>query len=117
MDVIASCAFATKTNAIKEHNNQFIQNCRRIFDFKTTTALPALMFPKWLNRLIGVKTIVDHKSNDWIIDMTRHVVERRKGSPQKNNDFLQLLIDAEVDDKRTDVSNAVESHYILQGMD
>ena len=46
MDVIASCAFATKTNAIKEPNNQFIQNCRRIFHFKAYKVFPALIFPK-----------------------------------------------------------------------
>ena len=116
MDVIASCAFATQTNTAKDPNNEFTRMGRQIFDFKVIKAFPAFVFPRALNNLLNITTVLDHEANEWIVNLSKHIIERRRKSGEKNNDFLQLLIDASADDSETDDNhNELESHYIHQG--
>ena len=100
LDVITYCAFATKVNSIKDPYNPFILNCQNIFKMKTLKIIPAFAFPKWLNRILAIKTFLDEDSSDYIIEFFRNIIEKRKQIEVKNNDFLQLLIDAKVEDTK-----------------
>ena len=115
MDVIASCAFATQTNAAKDPNNKFTRMGRKVFHFKVIKTFSALVLPKAVNNFLNIKTVMDHQANEWIINLSKHMIERRRKSGEKRNDFLQLLIDASADDSKTD-DNEMESHYIDKGI-
>ena len=114
MDVIASCAFATQTNAAKDPNNEFTRMTRKILDYKLIKLFPAFLFPRALNKLLDIKTIFDPEANEWLVNLSKHIVERRRKSGEKNNDFLQLLMDASTDDKNKDDKHN-ELHFIDQG--
>ncbi|XP_054157216.1 cytochrome P450 3A56-like [Oppia nitens] len=123
MDVIASCAFATKTNAQKDPNNPFVVNGRAVFDFKAIKMIPAFLFPKFLNRLLGIRTNLNEKPNDYIFSLGRHMLDRRQKG-ERNNDFLQLLMNANADNNNNhnnnnkDVDKDVgESHHVNEGED
>ena len=117
MDVIASCAFATQTNSIKEPNNPFILNGRKFFDFQVFRILAAMIFPKFLNKLLNIQSMFDPEANEWIVNLAKHIIEKRRQTGEKNNDFVQLLIDAKAEDSnRDDTINGLQSHYINNGL-
>ena len=113
MDVIACCAFATKTNSLKDPNDPLIMNCRKLFDMKASKFIPAFVFPKWLNRIINVKSFFDEDANQYIINLSRHIIETRKQRGEKNNDFLQLLIDAKAEDKDKESNDTSNASFFL----
>jgi cytochrome P450 len=116
MDVIAKCAFATKTNAIKDPNNQFIVNGKKIFAFKATQFIPSLLFPLYLNKILNIKSALDESANQFFFELSRHVLKTRRNGDGKYNDFVQLLIEAEKNKVQTrDESDVNEAHYINEG--
>ena len=116
MDVIASCAFATNTNAGRDPDNEFLKNFRRMIDIIPIRAIAGFLFPKWLNNLIGLRILADPVATEWILTMLKHIIDKRRVSAEKNNDFLQLLIDAKADDKRADdMDSGLQSLYIVHG--
>ncbi|XP_054166760.1 cytochrome P450 3A14-like [Oppia nitens] len=120
MDVIATCAFATKTNAHKEPNNAFVINARKIFDFSFVRVLGLLVLPKQILELIDLKSASDESSNQFFIQLTKHVVKQRKDEPnshQKYNDFIQLLVDAHnnTGQQLPDENDVNEAHHVNDG--
>jgi cytochrome P450 len=116
MDVIAKCAFATKANAIKDPNNQFTVNGKKVFAFKAKQVIPALLFPTHLNKILNIKSIANESANQFFFDLTRHILKTRRNGDGKYNDFVQLLIDAEKNKEQTRDENDVnEAHYINEG--
>ncbi|CAG2118051.1 unnamed protein product, partial [Medioppia subpectinata] len=73
MDVIASCAFATQTNAQKDPNNKFVANGRKVFVFNAFKMIAAFVFPKWLNTLLNIRTQLVEPPNEFIFELTRHI--------------------------------------------
>ncbi|CAG2173908.1 unnamed protein product, partial [Oppiella nova] len=117
MDVIASCAFATKTNSQYDPNNPFVVNGRNVFVFRAIKLIPAFIFPKRINKLLGIRTHLGEEPNNWICDLASHMLEKRRNG-FKNNDFLQLLIDAKAGDQNNNKdANAdnLEAHHVNQG--
>ncbi|CAG2118654.1 unnamed protein product, partial [Medioppia subpectinata] len=72
LDVIASCAFATKINAQSEPNSEFVVNGRRVMDFNVWQMIPSFVFPKWLNRALGVRTQFVEEPSEYMFTMARH---------------------------------------------
>ena len=117
IDVIARCAFATETNALKEPNDQFVVNFRKLFSLSPFRVVPAFVFPKFVNKLLGINTIFNAEPNEWILSLSKHLIEKRRQSGEKNNDFLQLLVDAKEDDHKSgDISEGLESQYVNKGI-
>src|SRR5699024_8663445 len=56
-------------------------------------------FPRWILDLAKIDIIFNPTTFQWFIDFSRTVVRRRKQSGQKRADFVQLLIDASVDER------------------
>ncbi|CAG2172266.1 unnamed protein product [Oppiella nova] len=109
MDVIASCAFATKTNAYADPYNPF-----------TTKANNCLLFPFGkVNTGIYRRTLNTGASeSDFFIDISRSLIQKRKKNNEKHNDFLQLLMDAERSDGDIqEASDANEAHHVNEGKD
>jgi len=116
MDVIASCAFATKTNAQKDPNDQFIVNGKKIFNFKASKVIPALIFPKFLNNLLNIKSAIDESANQFFFNLTRHILKTRRNNKTKHDDLIQLLMNAEqTKEIIRDENDINEAHHINEG--
>lgn len=102
MDVFACCAFGTKTNSIKDPNNELIKFCRKIFNLKASKVIPAFVLPKLFNKLLNVKSFFDEDANRYIIGLCTHIIEKRRKSGGFNNDFLQLLMEAKIKNEKND---------------
>ena len=117
MDVIAGGAFAQKLNSLMDPNNIFLVKVRKFFIMSPWRFIPAFVFPKFLNNLLGIDSSFSAEANEFIVSLAKHMIEERKQSKDKYNDFLQLLIDANEDDhKKGDTTEGLESHFRNEGM-
>ena len=99
IDVIASTSFAVDTNSDQsEEMSPFVKHALEIFDISPLRILPLLMFPLWLNNLLGIKIAANYKSAIFFIELVYQVIKQRKANPNfRRNDLVQLLLDAKVD--------------------
>lgn len=99
LDVIARCAFGTKLNSHTDQTNEFVSKARTAFNVKVT--LPVILFfyicglfpiiMKLLKlRFFGSDTFIFFKN------VCLNMIEKRKLSSEKHQDFLQLMVDAQV---------------------
>ncbi|CAG2163113.1 unnamed protein product, partial [Oppiella nova] len=94
MDVIASCAFATKTNTYTDPNNPFTTRAHNIFHGPLWKMILMISLPTFIARIqIIRKLIMGSTNSDFFVDFSRSLVQQRKKNNEKHNDFLQLLMD------------------------
>ena len=118
LDVITCCAFATKTNSIKDPNNPLLQSCRRFFEWKAKDTFPAFVFPKWLNKALNIESMWDREGNEYVIRISRYIIEQRRQSGIKGNDFIQLLIDAKAGElTEEELDNENSNLFLSEGKD
>lgn len=120
MEVIGSCAFATKTNTIGNAESEFVQNAKNIFQIKVHKFLAGIILPKWVNKTFNNKAVFDEKLSQYFIDLSRHIINERKNSKDnknKYNDFLQLLINAERTVDYRDEEDKLDAHHVNEGDD
>ncbi|CAG2174542.1 unnamed protein product, partial [Oppiella nova] len=120
MDVIASCAFATKTNTYADPNNPFTSKAANLFNVPIWKGMLQLLLPSFIvNTDIYRRTLSPGVSDiDFFIDFTRSLVKQRKKNNEKHNDFLQLLMDVERSDGDIrEASDANEAHHVNEGKD
>ena len=117
MDVIARCAFATKINVHKELDSPFVVNARKVFNFNIFKLILAMALPSFLVKLLPFSSGSSAEARDFLLDSTRHIIESRRKSGQKSNDFVQLLIDADKGsgDVLPDENDNKESHHVNDG--
>ena len=119
MDVISMCAFGTKTNIHEELDNPFVVNARKVFNFNLLRIALTFILPnfilKYLNRLIWTNEA--QEALDFFVGTTKKILETRKTSDNKFNDFIQLMIEAETgpDDALRDDNDCTELHHVNQG--
>ncbi|CAG2168522.1 unnamed protein product [Oppiella nova] len=122
MDVIASCAFAAKTNTYADPNNPFTTNGANI------TNGPGSIYKRLLRRTLPTlivssniyrKLLGPRGSNAaFFVDFTRSLIKKRRDNNEKHNDFLQLLMDAErPEGDIREASDANEAHHVNEGKD
>lgn len=103
MDVIASCAFATDTNAHQDANNVFVRNAREMMTFNLARFLIISFIPLWLYRYLRqLKTPFFYMpSSDFFLKLCKHLISERqsarKQGTQQHTDMLQLMVNAEYD--------------------
>ncbi|CAG2119242.1 unnamed protein product [Medioppia subpectinata] len=122
MDVIASTAFATKTNPYSDPNNRFITTANGIFNQNPWKILLSTILPTFVINSRVYKSVMNVRTPDvmFFIDVIRSLIAERKKSGKKYNDFLQLLMDVERVDTTTgaaDASDAAEAHHLIEGVD
>ena len=110
MDVIAKCAFATKTNSHKDQNDPFVKNAKEIFNFKIWRLLLVEFFPKWFLQLVGISSFSSEAGFDFFAKTTKQIIRRRRENKEKHNDFLQLLMDAVKDDYDHEIANGINGN-------
>ncbi|CAG2167306.1 unnamed protein product, partial [Oppiella nova] len=115
MDVIATCAFATKTNAHNDLDSPFVLNARKVFNFNIIKILSLIVLPTFLvKRIFGGNK--DKTGVEFFLETTRQIISTRRQSKQKYNDFIQLLMDVEKDgDITRDEADIHESHHVNEG--
>ncbi|XP_054160973.1 uncharacterized protein LOC128959051 [Oppia nitens] len=119
LDVISTCAFATKFNVHKDtENNMFVKNAISSFNFNMTKQLAQLVFPKTIVKLLYITGLFKTVSADFFINSLRQILNDRRKSDKKYNDLFQLLIEAEKDDQNMRHENDInESHHVNEGAD
>ncbi|CAG2115653.1 unnamed protein product [Medioppia subpectinata] len=127
MNVIGRCAFATDANALKDTRSTFVRHAQGMTEFKFWKMLGLFVLPLPVKKLLGLKFAGNEESNQFFLNLTKQIVERRKreGNTGKvYNDFVQLLVDAEAksgadgaaeggpDEREGD---SVEAHHVNEG--
>ncbi|KAF8796822.1 Cytochrome P450 3A2 like protein [Argiope bruennichi] len=92
MDVIASSAFSTKIDSHNDPENKFVQMAKTVFNQELGFKLILFLVAPKLIKLLGVGVFATEASA-FFKDMTLKIIEERKRTGQKRNDFLQLLMD------------------------
>jgi cytochrome P450 family 6 len=116
MDVIATCAFATKINSHKQLDSPFVLNARKSFDFNMFKIVLATIIPRFVAKIIIGSS---SGSNDFFLDQVKKMIDNRKKSDKRFNDFLQLALDVqqgvERDVQDKDDNDADEAHHVNEG--
>lgn len=112
MDVTASSAFGTKINSHESPENPFVVHARNTFS--KNAALKTIAFfllPSFLRKLLGLY-FLDQNSIDFFRSVTLQVIEERRKTGQKGNDFLQLMMDAYKEE--LEAANKVEEFTVME---
>ncbi|XP_065080101.1 probable cytochrome P450 6a14 [Ochlerotatus camptorhynchus] len=92
-DVIASCAFGLKTNALKNEGSELMQRGDKIFkpDRWETIRMFTVLSYRDLSRKLGMRQL-PKDATDYFMDIIRGTVDHREKSNVIRQDFLQLLL-------------------------
>ncbi|KAK8764669.1 hypothetical protein V5799_032723 [Amblyomma americanum] len=94
LDVIASCAFGTKLDSHTDATNEFVTQARNAFSARMTwKVLLALLFPGVLKFLR--LTIARTGPAKYFNEVSQRIVRERREHGTRQEDFLQLMIDAQ----------------------
>ena len=114
MDVIASCAFGTNTNVHKDSNNLFMKNALQVFNPKLYRTIAQAILPTRVLMVLNMYSTIDEKVNNFFFDLTRQMIQQRKASKKKYNDFLELMISAQKTIyKNNESEDTTEAHHNL----
>ncbi|KAL9703501.1 hypothetical protein quinque_007019 [Culex quinquefasciatus] len=107
IDVIATCAFGLKVNSLKEPENEFYRQGRRIVNFSGFGFILKIasmrFFPK-LTTMLGID-VVDREQADYFTKLIRDTMSTREGQGIVRHDMIDLLIQA----KKNTLSHQEES--------
>ncbi|CAG2107870.1 unnamed protein product, partial [Medioppia subpectinata] len=129
MDVIASTAFATKTNPYFSANNPFVMKANRVmkivFSLITWQTFVAMILPTFLTKTPAWKRVAKGVQSNatFFIDVVQRLMSERKKSDKKRNDFMQLLMDVKREDNNntttttTGAGDAMSGHHVNEGID
>ncbi|KAI2802051.1 hypothetical protein BLOT_010243 [Blomia tropicalis] len=125
MDVIAKCAFATETDAqtTKAEENAFIKNSKALFSVNRLRMVAQMIVPKFIQRYCMDNNIRPFyvQEFDFFENITRHLIKERRMNPDKHQDMLQLMVNAEHNTEMLDktykeeLANAVDGHHVNSG--
>lgn len=103
IDIIGEIAFGITCNTLRNKNNDFYSMVKRIFKAKPIHMVQLLLTKGLSNpgNLMWLTT-ADKEVCTFFMNLVTEAVEYRKINNVKRNDFLQLLIDAQEDDKSND---------------
>ena len=98
IDSIASAAFATETNANDDRSteNTLVKYATSLSDVGKWRVLCALLMPRWINAIIGVKSFMNPTSFEYMRSLAEQMIKSRKSGGQRRADLLQQLIDSEI---------------------
>lgn len=118
LDAIASSVFATNLNSRNELDNLFVKYAREAFRVNPIKILLLIILPKFVFKLIGVNPgNNNYESEDFYVGVVRQILENRKKSEEKFNDYIQLLIDAEKSTTNDNEIDYSESHHVNEGQE
>ncbi|XP_054713938.1 cytochrome P450 3A2-like [Uloborus diversus] len=92
MDIIASSAFSTKLDSHNDPENKFVKAARDVFTRNLSWRIVLFFLFPQLMKWLGI-SIFSPKGMRFFQDVTLQIIEERKRTGKKRNDFLQLLMD------------------------
>lgn len=98
IDVIASTSFATNTdaNGDRSKKNPFIEHGLNLFKVNLLGMMRILLLPMFIRRYLS--KIRPQENFAFFRQLAKQVVKQRREGNVKRNDFVQLLMDAYVDE-------------------
>lgn len=99
MDVIASTAFAAKIESNIEQNNPFLVNATKFFKIKAYRYFAAFLLPQCILKHV-LKSQFDESTNQFFINISRHIIKTRRTHNIRHSDLIQLLMDAKIEDSQ-----------------
>ena len=113
MDVIAKCAFGTDINAHQDKYDPFVVNGLELFNVKNYKIILISLCPRFILKQLNINSFFNDENNEFFLNVARHIIKIRRGSNEKRNDFLQLLMDAKSSDTKDEGGKIdAESHYV-----
>ncbi|CAG0920704.1 unnamed protein product, partial [Notodromas monacha] len=92
MDVIASCAFGTKIDALDDPNNTFIVKIQKVFHApRMTTAFFFIRLFPWITKL-GVQ-VFPAEEVLFFANLVKDIIATRRKENQKRGDVLDVMIE------------------------
>ena len=118
MDAITTCCYGLKLERAGSANlktaatrNDFVRVALKLFDYNPLRFLAMAAIPKPILRFVGFE-LVPEKGGDPLAKVVTKMVDNRRNSPKKFDDYLQLLVDAKLDDKmELDDMDLKENHH------
>nr|WCO04824.1 cytochrome P450 monooxygenase [Bemisia tabaci] len=116
-DVIGSCAFGLNCNSIRDENSEFRRIGRLIFKPSKRIRIRNMLRslgPKLIT-LLRLKS-VHPEVEDFFMSVLKEAVKYRESSALKRNDFLQLLINIQAEEKKQMESNGCHQSVTSNGV-
>lgn len=105
MDAITTCCYGIKlqregSNSLKgaASRNGFIRDAMKVFEFRIIRMLALTSVPKPILKLLRVEQ-APMSDFEPLLNKVKHILDSRRKSTKKLDDYLQLLLDAKLDDK------------------
>ncbi|XP_074641107.1 cytochrome P450 3A29-like [Tubulanus polymorphus] len=114
LDIIGTTAFGIEISSSSQENKDFLYHCKKIFSrvnprekrplgflliFTFATLFPELnAIWKPINELY--KKLNPKEGFQWILEKAGEMIEYRNSSKEQSNDFIQLMLNAVVDDSQ-----------------
>uniref|UniRef100_T1K707 Cytochrome P450 n=1 Tax=Tetranychus urticae TaxID=32264 RepID=T1K707_TETUR len=95
LDVITKCFFATSFDVYNSSDDEVLRHFVKAFEPNWIKIVFLVTAPKWFLRMIKMSG-GSAESLNYLKQLALPIIEQRKKGNNKGNDFLQLLIDAEV---------------------
>lgn len=118
MDAITTCCYGIKlqregSNSLKgaASRNGFIRDAMKVFEFRIFRMLLLTSIPKPIVRLLKIEQA---PMSDYLplINKVKHLIDSRRKSTKKLDDYLQLLLDAKLDDEmELNEMDSEENHH------
>ncbi|KAM7313311.1 cytochrome P450 3A24 [Ixodes scapularis] len=116
LDVIARCAFATRLDSHSDETNEFVTKARQAFSGKVTLPLLLLfLFPR-IFKLLGMRAFNSDILN-YFKNICLKIIENRKEKKSRQEDFLQLMMDAQDGKVTATAENASSTDEKLFNLD
>jgi len=118
MDAIATCCYGLKlersgSKDIKSaaSRNRFVDLGMRLFQFNYLRVLFSVMMPKPFLRMINYK-LTPESILDPLAKVVDQLIQKRRSSTKKYDDYLQLLVDARLHDEMDlNETDSAENHH------
>jgi len=94
LDVIASVAYAAKANTNEHETSKFATSAKDFLQFPIYRVLATLLLPSSLLEYFQF-SIFKPEAMEYFVNMSKKLIEERKKSSTKYDDFLQMMIDVE----------------------
>ncbi|KAF8781591.1 Cytochrome P450 3A21 like protein [Argiope bruennichi] len=110
MDVIAKSAFGTQINSHNDPQNEFVRKVQESFlSFTIPRFIFSILVPTWLLKLLpaSLNPMLLDKDN-FFRDVITKIIQKRKETGTRYNDFLQLLMDAAEENARLENQETAE---------
>ncbi|XP_077563282.1 cytochrome P450 3A24-like [Haemaphysalis longicornis] len=94
LDVIARCAFATRLDSHSDQSNEFVTRSRQAFSRKITPRLFVFFLLPALAKLLNLQPFTTENFL-YFKKLCENIIDSRRDKKSRNEDFLQLMMDAQ----------------------